>query len=267
MGKKKEKRVKNKKKLVNPISALESKLPNIPINLFVIIPFCVGLAVGVSIFDNVPLSLLFGLALTGVVWFGKGYLPEKPAPKILPYTPDDLVLGIFEFTWFTKAVPADVNRPEAYSVDGERWSHKLELSTDYGDSDIFIVRGSLETGVSWLEYVEGESKNMPDFWEVGTDDIAVSGESLDGESAEENLEYDSEYSEPETVYSELEPYSFQEDSSDPEIEPEIENEIETPYEENGNYSDNRDTETEEDSSAPKNDADEPIFQVLKKIGN
>lgn len=166
MGKKKDtKTAKIKKKRRNPLALIESKFPDIPISLYIIVPLAVGTVLGVNLTNNIPLGVLCGLILTGVVWFGKEYVPEPPPALVLSYTPDDIVMNIFDKTWFVTAVPADPNRPEAYSVDGQRWSHKLELSTEYGDTDVFILRGSLVTGESWLEYIEDESSHHPDFWQ------------------------------------------------------------------------------------------------------
>lgn len=178
MGKKKDtKTPKVKKKRRNPLTLIESKFPDIPISLYIIVPLAVGTVVGVNLTNNIPLGVLCGLILTGVVWFGKEYIPEPPPPVVLSYTPDDLVMSIFDQTWFVSAVPADDNaRPEAYSVDGQRWSHKLELTTEYDDKDVFIVRGSLVTGEAWLEYVPEESAHRPEFWQ--NDEVDTVGENI-----------------------------------------------------------------------------------------
>lgn len=166
MGKKKDtKTPKMKKERRNPLIVIESKFPDVPISLYVIVPLAVGTVLGVNLLNNIPLGFLCGLVLTGVVWFGKEYIPEPPPPITISYTPDDIVMSILNQTWFVTASPADIARPEAYSVDGHRWSHKLEFSTEYGDKDVFIVRGSLITGEAWLEHIPNESEHEPEFWQ------------------------------------------------------------------------------------------------------
>lgn len=168
MGKKKDtKTLKVKKKRRNPLTLIESKFPDIPISLYIIVPLAVGTVLGVNLINSIPLGFLCGLVLTGVVWFGKEYIPEPPPSIIISYTPDDIVMSILNQTWFVTATPADIARPEAYSVDGQRWSHKLEFTTEYDDKDVFIVRGSLVTGEAWLEHIPNESEHEPEFWQNG----------------------------------------------------------------------------------------------------
>lgn len=271
MGKKKDtKAPKVKKKRRNPLVLIESKFPDIPISLYIIVPLAVGTAVGVNLTNNIPLGVLCGLILTGAVWFGKEYIPEPPPPVVLAYTPDDIVMSIFDQTWFVNAIPADDNaRPEAYSVDGQRWSHKLELTTEYGDKDVFIVRGSLVTGEAWLEYIPEESAHRPEFWEI--DEVDSAGENIPVEeddsvdnllnNAEEidythKYEHDEEESESNTVnnngaFGSLDDNDFYEPHNSVVEEPTLDASEESSIGNSGFFDDNTDSPNQEQFENPE----------------
>lgn len=131
-----------------------------------IVPVGVGFAIVAALTQNIPVSLLIGLGAGFLYWLYLSKRPQKAVAVVPTKTADDIVLNVLSKYAFVMAEPADVaTRPEAYSIDGLRWSHKLKLETENGETDIFVIRGSLVTGEGELEFVDGESRFQPSYWE------------------------------------------------------------------------------------------------------
>lgn len=162
VGKMKNKKTQRQKgRLKNQINKL---FPDIPMNIFVLVPFGIGVAIASALTDNLKISLLAGLVGGVLGWFWKEKFPTK-TEKIILMNPDDIVPKVFDDYWFVEAVPADpVHRPEAYSLDRLRWSHKLKFTTEEGFSDVFIFRCSLEHGTYSLEPVPNETEHELEYW-------------------------------------------------------------------------------------------------------
>lgn len=111
------------------------------------------------------LGFLCALAAGVAYWFLIANVPQPKKSEIVEMkTPDDIVMGTLYQYRFVSAAEADPLRPEAVSLDGTRWSHKLIFETEAGETDVYVLRGSLETGEGTLEYIEGESTHQPDYW-------------------------------------------------------------------------------------------------------
>lgn len=147
----------------------EAQLPPI-LSKGTIVPALAGFAVVTTLTGgNIAIGFLGGLISGILYWFylnlSTSRIKEKnPQPT---KTPDDIVLGLLSRYAFVTAEPTDSGtRPEAYSLDGLRWSHKLTFETEDGDTDVFVIRGSLLDGGGTLEYVDGESEHTPEYWEL-----------------------------------------------------------------------------------------------------
>lgn len=130
-----------------------------------IVPFAVGFGIGVATTDSMSIGLLIGLLLGIAYWFIFVTGKKPDTPEIPTKTSDDIVMDVMSRYAFDAAEPTDVEtRPEAYSLDGERWSHKLTFESTGGEKDIFVIRGSLITGEGWLEDIPGESRFLNQEW-------------------------------------------------------------------------------------------------------
>lgn len=132
----------------------------------VIVPLLAGFGVGTALV-NLLVGVLIGIAcaVAYALFFADSFKEKQKSVTVKKSTPDDIVLHVLENSLFVTAEPTDpVKRPEAYSLDGLRWSHKLTLADEDGNEDIYVVRGSLETGEGYLEFIEDESQHPVEYW-------------------------------------------------------------------------------------------------------
>ncbi len=133
----------------------------------VVVPALFGVGLGTALV-NIVVGIILGLACGVAYWmFFAESFKEKQKNVTKKKTADDIVLNVLENTAFVTAEPTDeMKRPEAYSLDGLRWSHKLTFTDEDGNQDIYVIRGSLETGEGYLEFVEDESEHPIEYWDI-----------------------------------------------------------------------------------------------------